>query len=74
MNKYLDTVLIAPLTSTIKSYPTRVTITIEKRKGQIVLDQIRTVDKIRFIKRVGRLNYSEQQTVKRIIKEMLVDD
>ena len=44
MNKYIRTVIIAPMTSTIKNYPTRVTTTFQGKKGQIVLDQIRTVD------------------------------
>ena len=43
MNKYIRTVIIAPMTSTIKNYPTRVTTTFQGKKGQIVLDQIRTV-------------------------------
>src|SRR5690625_5655492 len=59
MNKHIRTVIIAPMTSTIKNYPTRVTTTFRGKKGQIVLDQIRTVDKSRLIDRKStRLNFS----------------
>lgn len=53
MNKYLGTVLIAPLTSTIRSYPTRLNCTFENKQGQIALDQIRAVDKIRIGNKLG---------------------
>jgi mRNA interferase MazF len=49
-NKYLDTVIIAPLTSTVRHYPSRVNCTFNNKKGQIVIDQIRAVDKIRLFK------------------------
>ncbi len=52
-NKYLDTVIIAPLTSTIRHYPSRVNCTFKNKKGQIVIDQIRAVDKSRFVKKLG---------------------
>lgn len=53
MNKYLGTVLIAPLTSTIRNYPTRLNCTFENKEGQIALDQIRAIDKIRIGKKLG---------------------
>lgn len=56
MNKYLDTVIVAPITHTIKSYPSRLLCNMKEEKGEIVIDQIRAVDKIRFIKKVGTLN------------------
>ncbi len=52
-NKYLDTVMIAPLTSTVRHYPSRVNCTFNNKKGQIVIDQIRAVDKIRLVKKLG---------------------
>ncbi|MFN5335507.1 MAG: type II toxin-antitoxin system PemK/MazF family toxin [Bacteroidota bacterium] len=52
-NKYLDTVMIAPLTSTVRQYPSRVNCTFNNKKGQIVIDQIRAVDKIRLVKKLG---------------------
>ena len=52
MNNHISTVIVAPLTSKLRNYPTRVPCKVEGRQGQIVLDQIRTVDKSRLIKRV----------------------
>ena len=55
MNRYIRTVIIAPMTSTQRDYPTRVNVTFQRKKGQIVLDQIRTVDKSRLARRLGIL-------------------
>ena len=52
-NRYLDTVTVAPMTSTIRNYPTRITCIFQKRQGQIVLDQVRAIDKIRLLKKLG---------------------
>ncbi len=52
-NKYLDTVMIAPLTSTVRHYPSRVNCTFNNKKGQIVIDQIRAIDKVRLVKKLG---------------------
>lgn len=73
MNKYLQTIVIAPLTSSSKPYPTRIEITQEVIKGWIVLDQIRTVDRIRIIKSLGYLTEKEIDNVKNVIKETYVD-
>ncbi len=73
MNKYLDTIVIAPLTSSIRNYPTRVTINFQNRIGQIVVDQIRTVDKSRLVKKLGSLNRTSIQQVKSVIKQAFVD-
>jgi len=67
-NKYLDTVTAAPMTSTIKNYPTRVTCVFQKRPGQIVLDQIRTVDKIRLVKKLGIMD----EKTARVVCDLLV--
>ncbi|TAN55008.1 MAG: type II toxin-antitoxin system PemK/MazF family toxin, partial [Rhodospirillales bacterium] len=53
MNRHLATVIVAPMTSTIKGYPTRVPIATGKKAGEVVLDQVRTVDKSRLNKRIG---------------------
>ena len=55
-NKYLDTVIIAPLTSTVRHYPSRVNCTFNNKKGQIVIDQIRAVDKVRIAKKLGMID------------------
>ena len=73
MNKYLQTIVIAPLKSSSKPYPTRIEITQEVIKGWIVLDQIRTVDRIRIIKSLGYLTVKEIDNVKNVIKETYVD-
>lgn len=73
MNKYLQTIVIAPITSNSKSYPTRVEIRNKFIKGWIVIDQIRTIDRIRVIKKQEELEYTEIEKVKAIIKETFVD-
>jgi mRNA interferase MazF len=70
MNKNLHTVIVAPLTSTIKPYPTRVAIFIDKQKGQIALDQIRTIDKIRLSNKIGVLTNETIAKTKSILVEM----
>lgn len=72
MNKYLQTIVVAPMTSTSKPYPTRVEIKHQKKKGWIVLDQIRTIDRNRIIKVAGILLSKEIEQVKSIIKEIFV--
>ena len=73
MNKYLQTIVIAPLTSTSKSYPTRVEIKQEKSKGWIVLDQVRSIDRVRVIRNLGVLTAMEIQKTKAVIRETYVD-
>lgn len=73
MNKHLDTIVIAPMTSSSKNYPTRVEINHDKKTGWIVLDQIRTVDRKRIIKVLGKLTEKEFKKVKEILRELFVD-
>lgn len=73
MNKHLNTIIITPMTSSLKEYPTRVAVNHNSKKGMIALDQIRTVDKKRILKVLGKLNKSEIQSTKEVLKEMLVD-
>ena len=73
MNKYLRTVVIAPMTTSSKNYPTRIEIKHDNKIGWIVLDQIRTIDKQRILKPIGRLSQPEYKEVKSIIKEIFVD-
>jgi mRNA interferase MazF len=56
MNKYLNTVIIAPMTTVIRDYPTRIKLVFDSKEGEIVLDQICTVDKNRLIKKIGNLD------------------
>ena len=73
MNKYLNTVIIAPMTSQSKKYPTRIEVKHDNKKGWIVLDQIRTIEKQRIYKALDSLTLGEIEKVKLIIKELLVD-
>jgi mRNA interferase MazF len=63
MNKHIRTVIIAPMTTAGKDYPTRVSCTFQKKKGQIVLDQIRTIDKTRLVKKLGNIDPETQLKV-----------
>ncbi len=69
-NRLLRTVIVAPLTSTIKNYPTRLSITFQSRQSSVVLDQIRTVDKSRLLKKLGMINTEECQLMADILVEM----
>lgn len=73
MNKYLNTIAIAPMTSNLKEYPTRIPVNYNGKKGMISIDQIRTVDKKRIIKLLGKLNKTEIKMTKEVIKETFVD-
>ena len=70
MNRHIRTVIIAPITSTLKSYPTRVTTTFQGKQGQIVLDQIRTVDKQRLVKKLGVISDPAQSQVLNRLQSM----
>ena len=72
MNKYLGTIILAPMTSKSRSYPSRVKIKQNNEPGWIVLDQVRTIDKKRIIKVLGRLSPNEIKQTKRVLQEMLV--
>ena len=73
MNKYLQTVTIAPMTSQSKNYPTRIEVKHNSKKGWIVLDQIRTIDKQRILKVLDKLTPKEILKLKLTIKETFVD-
>ena len=70
MNRYLNTVIVAPLTSRKQDLPTRVPINFKLKPGQIVLEQIRVLDKSRLIKPLGKLGDNTRDEVVRILGEM----
>lgn len=74
INHNLNTIVIAPITSTIKNYPTRVTISLNQKKSKIAIDQIRTIDKQRIVNVVGALKTKEILDLKSIIKRTFVDE
>jgi mRNA interferase MazF len=72
MNNHIGTIIIAPMTTKSHTYPTRIEINLQNKKGWIVLDQIRTIDKQRLIQKVGELDKNTVIRIKEIIMEMLV--
>jgi len=70
MNRHIATVIIAPMTSRGRDYPTRVPCAFQNREGQVVLDQIRTVDKLRMIKKLGKIDKPTSEKVLLSIAKM----
>ena len=73
MNRSIGTVIVAPMTTKSHSYPTRVALRFQGKPGWIVLDQIRTIDKSRLVKKLGKITDQEKEMVKEVLREMLVD-
>ncbi len=73
INTYLNTIVVAPMTTNLKKYPTRIQVVHNYKKGMIAIDQIRTIDKMRIIKIFDQLSSTEIQNCKAIIKETFVD-
>lgn len=73
MNKYLRTLVIAPITNASKAYPTRVEIKGKSTKGWVLIDQIRTIDRMRVTKSFGMLDGKEIIEIKNVIKEAFVE-
>ena len=72
MNDFLSTIIIAPMTTKSHNYPTRIKIHFQSKNGWIVLDQIRTIDKARLVKVMGKLEIDKIKELKNTINEMLV--
>lgn len=70
MNANITTIIIAPMTTVLRSYPSRITCYFDNKECQIVLDQIRTIDKRRLVKRYGVLDIKTQKKVSTILAEM----
>lgn len=73
MNDYVGTVIIAPMTTKSRDYPTRVPLRFQNKQGWIVLDQIRTVDRRRLVRRLGKIGSGTVAGVKSVLSEMLVE-
>ena len=73
MNKYLRTIVIAPMTTKSRKYPTRIEVKHDRKIGWIVIDQIKTNDKQQIIRTLGKLSRSEIKEVKTVMKETFVD-
>ena len=72
MNHHIGTVIIAPMTTKGRSYPTRIDCSFQGKQGQIVLDQIRTVDKSRLVKRLGKLQTGTSGRILEVLTEMFM--
>jgi mRNA interferase MazF len=70
LNAYIRTVIVAPMTTKGRPYPTRVDLTFRGKRGQIVLDQIRTVDQSRLVRRLGRLTVVQSDQVLEILQAL----
>ena len=73
MNAYIQTVILAPMTTKARDYPTRVSCRFEGKDAHIVLDQIRTVDRLRLIKQLGRISTPTQKRVLAVLAEMFAE-
>jgi mRNA interferase MazF len=73
MNRHIATIIVAPMTTKGRRYPTRVACQFQGKLGQIVLDQIRTVDKTRLIKALGQISPTEQRLVLETLAEMFAE-
>ena len=73
MNNYLKTVIIAPLTSTLKPLPSRIKVAFDGQNGMVALDHIRSITKSRIVNYMGKLKIAEIQEIKEVIQKMFVD-
>jgi mRNA interferase MazF len=70
MNHHIRTIIVAPMTTAGKDYPTRIRCTFKKKRGQIILDQIRTIDKTRIIKKLGAIDPKTQMEVISVLQQL----
>jgi mRNA interferase MazF len=73
MNHYISTVIVASMTSKGRNYPSRVPCTFKGTRGQVVLDQIRTVDKLRLVRKIGKISKPVQQKTLVVLQEMFAE-
>lgn len=73
MNHHIGTVIVAPMTTKSHEYPTRISLKFQGKEGWIILDQLRTIDKVRLVKKLGNIEAKTVRKVKEVLREMLVD-
>ena len=73
MNRWIATVIVAPLTTKGRPYPTRIACKFQGKEGQVVLDQMRTVDKSRLVRKLGSISRSTQRDVLATLAEMFAE-
>lgn len=72
MNRHLRTAIVAPMTTSERPYPTRVTVTFQGRRGQVAVDQLRAVDRQRLLKKLGKISPLAAQAISSALVEMFV--
>lgn len=70
MNRHINTVIIAPMTSQRRAYPTRVALTFRRKRGEIVLDQLRTIDKSRLVRKLAKFDSQSAEAMLAVLQEM----
>ncbi|MCJ7600766.1 MAG: type II toxin-antitoxin system PemK/MazF family toxin [Desulfobulbaceae bacterium] len=70
MNRHISTVIVAPMTTKGRNYPTRIPCSFQGRNGQIILDQIRTIDKARLVKKMGVISKSAQSKILNVLHDI----
>jgi len=70
INRFINTIIVAPMTTKGRPYPTRVPLKFKSKRGHVVLDQIRTVDKTRMVKKLGQVDSQTQRAVLSLLNEM----
>jgi mRNA interferase MazF len=70
VNEHLRTVIVAPMTTKVRAYPTRVALTFQRKAGQVALDQIRAVDRVRLGRKLGRVSAEAARAVGEVLVEM----
>lgn len=73
MNDHIATVIVAPMTTIGRDYPSRVNCQFQEKDGQVVLDQIRTVDKLRLVKKLGKIDGNTQRDVLAVLAEIFAE-
>ena len=70
MNRHLRTAIIAPMTTTVRRYPSRVDLEFQGKRGQVALDQLRAMDKVRLVKALGSIDSATGSLVQSLLQEM----
>lgn len=72
MNQHLRTIIVAPMTTTERPYPTRVNLTFQGRHGQVAVDQLRAVDGQRLVRKLGKVSTKTAKAVSAVLVEMFI--
>lgn len=70
MNRYLQTIIVAPMTTVLRPYPTRVAVRFQGKAGQVALDQLRAIDKQRLLRKLGMVSSATAQAASATLLEM----